>query len=446
MGKDSANREIRASSEAIHRDANSLMPPDVITIDQERQKEVTVIIWQHKSKKFLTKDGQEGHGSLLLRKEKQENAYLLEATSNDNLQNKLYRYISYTKGIRKNSGLFLPSYIRSMEMMMSGTTQNRLRKGVFEPGYSQKVTGRYSFTRNDPEESWMDEEEKRELAGWRNDGYSEQWGKTANTFISLPAFDLDQIGLDMNRMVDWCIEHQSSERFCYQYISNRDNCVSIAWKALEAGGGEAFCKLGGHSAPSHYIYITAQDLKEYAAYIKIGIHNAQTYYRMIKREASSALCQNIKITERAPIGFSLAVSGSAGRLYSYSEWKAETKGNMLGYRGKCADLDDALKQYSKYEWKALDLSVSSEHFSKKFDALLTILKILSSLWQLNKNYVTIERPALVALSLQVCQEIEKLKVEALKSWDSRNFYKDAVIDMIIPPEGNFIASQINKMI
>jgi hypothetical protein len=446
MGKDSANREIRVSSVAMRRDSNSLMAPDTITIDQEREKEVTVIIWQLKSTKFLIKDGQAGHGSLLLRKEKQENAYLLEATSHDNLQSKLYRYISYTKGVKKNSGRFLPSYIGSMEMMMAQTTQNRLRKGDFEPGYAQKVTGRESFHRWVPEESWMDDDDKREQAGWIKDGYSEKWGKSANRFISLPAFDLDQIGLDMNRMVDWCIQHQSSERFCYQYVSNRDNCVSIAWKALEAGGGEAFCKLGGHTAPSHYIYITAQDLKEYAAYIKIGIHNAQTYYRMIKREASSALCQNIKMTERAPIGFSLAVSGTAGRLYNYGEWKAETKGNMLGYRGKCADLDESLRQYSKYEWRTLDLTVSAEHFSKKLDSLLTILKTLSSLWQLNKNYVTVEKPALVALSLQVCQEIEKLKAESLKSWDNRNFYEDVDSEMIIPPEGNFIASQINKMI
>jgi hypothetical protein len=387
-----------------------------IDIQQSYSKEVTVLSWATTNKN--------GHSSLLLRNHLMKNAHHIEQALKDDLLN--YRYVSFA-GMENGDGRFLSSYFEDMEMMCSRNTRVKLNNKAINPPYDfQKI---YRVEPNIRGTEIHNESFYSEMvnSGIINevDGYLESWGNLARDFVSLPSFDLDHIGLNTPRIVEWCHLHHASEKFKYKEISRENNCSSVAWRALVAGGGLAFCKVGGNNPPSHYIYITPKDLKNFADYIKTGILKVQKSYTNVKRKVYRVLRDqfaNLTIISKAKTGFEIAKKDSA-ELYSYNEWKAETKGNFLGFRGKCADFDDNIKEYSKYQWDPVDHMCREDQYSKKFLILLQILNRLDQCWAINENYCKLEQPALVALSAQVCRVIDKrLRPDALKDWGTLSYY------------------------
>ena len=394
--------------------SHSVKLPQTITIEQSFASEVTVLSWASGAK--------DGHSSLLLRNNMLKNAYLIEEGLMSDPSN--FRYVSFA-GINGAKGHFLNSYFEDMGMMIGNETHAKLTTREFTQYSNQKVyanKANYVFVRKSIHD--FDSIMNQSGVEYTEDGtFNESWGTLARESVSLPTFTEKQVGLNSKRIVEWCSLHKNSEKFIYEKVSNKNNCASVAWRALNAGGGLAFCKAGGKSPPSHYIYITPKDLKDYADYIRFGILKVQDYYVSVFNKMIDAMESDRSILNKAEIGFYLAMN-SLPKLYTYDYWKTETKGGgIFGFRGKCSELDEDIKEYAKYEWDYLDPVSNEGQYSNKLSSLFQILKKLNNLWMVNDRYCRFEQPALVALSAQVCRIIDKkLRPEAKQNWGQSSYY------------------------
>ena len=390
MGKGSRPAPPIAPDSVRHR-AGSIIRPETPEIEQNYPSEVTAVVWT--GGKGVGAFSHPGHAAMCLRRNMQERVDFDDLVNN--------RYVSYIPGGDYNdndvrSGLFQESYAEDMEFEIAERTNERLGARVFPPSQRQQVIKNYG----------RDDAGSFRKAG--EQAFEEQWGIKADTFVSMAALTDDRIGLDYNRIVSWCLNFKSAPDFYYDFVSNSNNCASVVWKALDMGGGKAFCAIHT-SVPNNRIYITPKEFADYSEFIRLGILKANICYDYIWREIENKRMRNAGLARQAPIGFAL------DDIYSYHDWKDESavSWKMRGFILR--RIDDAVEKYHKYAW--------GTNYSDKLQQLLIIIVNLQD--HLLKSQSGKRDAAIVALGQQVTRVVDRLKHDAVGLWDARTYYGTA---------------------
>ena len=434
---------------------DSLVPMEEIQIPQNYAQEVTACVWG---------GGVNGkHASLQLRRNKKENAKDLQnkiRTNSDDL--KSYRYISFwpanSEVVHPDSsrnGMFVRSYIDDTIREMNPQTNFNLaaREKVivhtdenekysyseaksqnptpYRPKPTQKVL-HYTDTPEQDVEKFRNMTQSPEAEFWE-----ENWVTVADKFTSMQASnELDLraggfLGLDMNRMVDFCLDHKNSQHFVYEYVSRRNNCCSVAWRALDAGGGAAFCSLSGQSVPKHYIYITPNDFHTYCERVANGLNLANNSIKSVIRSLDGNK-KNItdEMRQRARIGFTNTHELYSARAFyddSYIRWRI--RGLIL------KRIDDALEEYHRKNWN------NPEEYSDKLKYLLRVFKELEAHFRVES---TVRDASLIALAHQAVNVANNLIKYAQQPWEMRSYYPQHKEVLVIQGRDNVDGKKVIK--
>ena len=397
-----------------------------VTIPQNNAREVTAIIWRYEKQRC-------GHAALQLRTKMEEKVTHILSPATQ------FRYVSFwpdseeidnrvrprliDQNNRKGGkiGIFHRDYLVDLDRELSWQTQvnlshrtKKLKDGTlipFKNTEKQIVYHTQGVTNNIGNDTI----------------YTEKWGLEADDFVSMPAFDINQMGLDMRQIVAWCIQHKNSELFCYDFVSNKNNCASIAWQALNAGGGEAYASLFGN-IPNHWVYITPNDLRDYAKQIQEGIRISQNDYINVRQITMQKLSENAALWGAAKKGWQ-----NLSELYGYNDWINESYVKW-GIRGSnIKEIDRAIAEYHKYDWTGLTKAEELSNFTNKLRRLLKILHNINIHFTNNVNGK--RDPAYLALAIQTVKVIDNLKHQSLKPWDTSNYFSSKKDD-VVPPSRN----------
>lgn len=376
----------------------AITPPQ---IPQNTAWEATSIVWTGASgKRVLTHPG---HAALCLRRARDTNPDFDDISMN--------RYVSFIPGASSNTngvrpGRFTPGYGHDIKYEL-GRAEDRLQNRQFAPNSGQVVIDHNFYG--------------HEYGG--EEVFTEEWAKVADKFVSMPAMDLSNWGINLNRIVDWCVNFWSSEDCYYEFISNSHNCASVVWKSLTAGGGKAFAEIHGN-CPNHKVYITPDEFNDYCVSVREGIqkvNQASSYISNTYNDKSAAR----DMMSGAPVGW------SSTDLYKPEDWKREssvtwkTRGLIL------RRIDDSLVKYHKLTWDV--------HYNEK---LLEVLKIIIALQEHFLVSKSGKRDAaLCALAKQVFVVKGSLDATSIKMWDLIDYYGVAANDLAVHRTGSRPKSQ-----
>jgi hypothetical protein len=383
-----------------------------VKIPQNNAREVTAIIWRYEKERC-------GHAALQLRTKMEEKVTQILSPSSQ------FRYVSFwpARLIDENNrkggkiGIFHKDYLVDLERELSWQTQvnlshrtKKLKDGTLTPFVHKGKQVAYQID--------------GQFINANDIIYTEKWGLEADDFVSMPAFDINQMGLDMRQIVAWCIQHKNSELFCYDFVSNKNNCASIAWQALNAGGGEAYASLFGN-IPNHWVYITPNDLRDYAKQIQEGIKISQNDYINVRQITVQKLSENVALMGAAKKGWQ-----NLSELYGYNDWINESYVKW-GIRGSnIKEIDRAIAEYHKYNWTGLTRAEELSNYTNKLRQLLKILHNINIHFKKNVNEK--RDPAYLALAIQTVKVIDNLKHQSLKPWDTSNYFSEKTDDVVSP--------------
>lgn len=357
-------------------------------IPQTLPWEVTSIVWTGATGRAVRTHP--GHAAFCMRRKTDENPDFVDLHS--------VRYVSFIPGLSANAhgvrpGRFTPGYGFDINYEL-GRASERLQTREFSPSAGQVVIGH--------------ERRGRDAAG--DELHIEEWAKIADKFVSMPAMDFTNWGIEMNKIVAWVSAFWQSADCYYDFISNSHNCASVVWRALTAGGGKAFAEIHGN-CPNHKIYITPQEFHDFCTYVRNGIqkvNQASTYVNGIYNAVAAAR----DVVAGAPVGW------NSTDLYRPADWMKESSVSWKARGLILRRIDEALIKYHKLTW---DRDYN--------DKLLEVLKILIAL---SEHFVVSKSgkrdAALCALAKQVFSVKSSLDVEAVKMWDMWDYYGVALND------------------
>lgn len=368
-------------------------------LPQHYRWEATAAIWKKGDGKAAI-----GHAAIALRRGSSENPTFEDLNEQ--------RWVSWVPvGQDKNQndvrqGMFQKCYAHDMRMETRYTTGLALNNRWFDAREKQLVVGRSEKTYTSPKDN--------SSVAWR-----EQWGTEADLFVPMAAFGPTMIGIDMNRIVHWCVNFNRSTTSYYDLVSNTNNCASVAWLALEAGGGKAFSKIFG-SFPNHITYITPMEFYAYCMQIAQGIDRINNDFREIKRLKDLKIQNNPGLKLGAKKGF-----GFAPDIYSYRDWMQESdvawkiRGFIL------RRIDNAIENYHNLKWDT--------NYSEKLYELLVIIHNLEE--HLRKSESGKRDPAMCALASQVDLVVERLRADVMKAWQTDDYYVQGVAKKDVARQG-----------
>lgn len=323
----------------------------------------------------------------------------------------MYRYVSFIPGASVNTngvrpGRFTPGYNHDLKYEL-GRAEERLQNRQFTPNTGQVVIDHNFYG--------------HEYGG--EEVFTEEWAKIADKFVSMPGMDLSSWGINMNRIVDWCVNFWSGEDCYYDFISNSHNCASVVWRALTAGGGKAFAEIHGN-CPNHKVYITPDEFNDFCVSVREGIQKIN--------QASSYVCNtyNDKATTRDVMS-AASIGWSSTDLYRPDDWKKEssvawkTRGLIL------RRIDESLVKYHKHTWDS--------NYNEKLLELLKIIIALQEHFLVSKSGK--RDAALCALAKQVFVVKEAMNMSCLKMWDLTDYYGVAANDLGVHRTGPRPAAQ-----
>jgi len=358
--------------------------------------EVTSIVWSGASGRAAR--AHPGHAAFCMRRTMHENPDFADLH--------FFRYVSFIPGMSANThgvrpGRFTPSYAFDIEFEL-GRAEERLQTREFSPTPGQVVVGHKS-------------------AGYEYGGeevYTEKWAKIADQFTSMPAQNLSNWGIHMNKIVEWVDNFWQSEDCYYDFISNTNNCAGVVWRALTSGGGKAFAEIHAN-CPNHRVYTTPSDFHEFSTYASLGIqkiNQASTYVSHTYNATATAR----DVMAGAPVGW------SSTDLYRPADWMREssvawkTRGLIL------RRIDACLEKYHSLTWGG-----------NYNDKLLEVLKIIIALQEHFLVSKSGKRDAaLCALAKQVFSLKTQLDAEAVQMWDLSDYYGVALNDRAVARTGS----------
>ena len=380
---------INPAASNLHRVGSTVRPHD-ISIEQRYSSECTSVVWTNK--RFAGAISHPGHAALLLRKNMKTDARKF------NLFPQVVSYVSFlpSNADRNNQSLlpgsFSSDYLKDMSFETSEVTQERLQKREYSPKSNQLVA------------------ESRAIG----DRYLERWGTAADSFVSMQAMgDADErIGIDLNRIVYWANNFRTSPQCAYVFFSTNQNCAGVAWQALDAGGGKAFCEYFTKT-PQHRLYKTPNDFIEYVTYIQQGILAANRSLDYVRNTYKQKIQANFRNSagdffHKAGAGFNRVI---ASDLYSYEEWMRESSVSFRARGFILRDIDSAVKSFHTFDW--------IDNFSEKLLCLLKIIKGIED--HFLESSSGSRDAALVALAKQVNQIVSQLCGSSTKPWQEPLF-------------------------
>jgi len=353
----------------------SIIPIDNPTIDQAYPQEITVCLW---SKTSLSPWHRPGHAALLVRRDNITDVRRMK----ENRQNTV-GYISFYPA--EVGSTFNPSYLDDMTSLRQSDTEENLRNRVYTPRNNQVVL------RHVPHGS---------------DQELEHFGINADNFVSIHASGGAYLGLDMRRIMNFKSEIDRG-RVVYELVSKENNCASIVWRALEAGGGDAFCEFqNGMGVPWCLWYRSVDNVKTYSERIKHGAELANQALNYIAQQAYTRSNRREQFQGAARIGL-LRIGND---LYTYDDWRRESDVELI--RGwNLRGIDKGLQNYWSYNW--------NDNYPEKLSALLYTLFYLREEFLVRKVGGPLDA-ALTALAMQFPAVVGFLKEESSKAWADEN--------------------------
>lgn len=390
-----------SSAPVFHR-RGSIVAKTPAQIPQNTAWEATSVVWSGASGKGAL--NHPGHAALCLRRTMDSNPDFAEVN--------MCRYVSFIPGASRNTngvrpGRFTPGYNHDLKYEL-GRAEERLQNRQFTPSSGQVVIDHNFYG--------------HEYGG--EEVFTEEWAKIADKFVSMQGMDLSSWGINLNRIVDWCMNFWVGEDCYYEFISNSHNCASVVWRALTCGGGKAFAEIHGN-CPNHKVYITPDEFSDFCVNIREGIQKVN--------QAASYICNtyNDKSIARdlmsgAPIGW------SSLDLYKPEDWKKESSVSWKTRGLILRRIDDALVKYHKLTWDG-----------NYNDKLLEVLKIIIALQEHFLVSKSGKRDAaLCALAKQVFVVKSSLDTECIKMWELLDYYGVAANDLAVHRTGARPISQV----
>ncbi|WP_431285738.1 hypothetical protein ACQW02_13395 [Humitalea sp. 24SJ18S-53] len=225
------------------------------------------------------------------------------------------------------------------------------------------------------------------------DNGNDYWGQRPQALIALPALTgmrATSLGLDMNRIVAWCVNFRVSEDFNYTYISTSQNCSGVAVRALCAGGGDAFAAMGG-STSKGTIYFTPNDAEVWGNSVALGI-----------QRVNNLLADLHNLSHTTPL--------QGTDLLDVDAWKtlSTVAHSMRGSLTRA--IDDGLATYHATTWGA--------NYPKRMSALVKIIKNTHAHLQRDSR----RNPAYLTLARQIMHVVGERAVLGNRAWDVADYY------------------------
>ena len=375
-----------------------------LKLKQEFDFECTVMIWR-------TGEGWKGalkhpgHAAFLMRKTRDDGPFVYQSyTDGQYRDDSKARYVSFWPGNNNEAELktrFDPEF------------KIRLRDGrVLRGGYfvDYHVTD-YMSELGKKGATLLDEGSARrqgQILVWTgmysdpktNEGRlpHERYGQLPQALIHLPGMVINRptsLGIQMNRIVDWCLDFRESEDFNYQYISTSNNCAGVAVRALAAGGADAFAAIGGCSGKSS-IYFTPNDAEVWAKAVAAGIQRVNAWLSTL----------NFYSPKESRWGLDMP---------TVAEWKAASH-KSFSFRGsETRGVDNALAV-----WHACQQGKDPKSFPKAFGALVQLIQ--HTFMHMQKDPNSGRNEAYRQLARAILEEVKHLAQISNKSWSDTSFY------------------------
>jgi len=350
-----------------------------LKVKQQFDNECTVMIWRT-SKAWLGLGGLKhpGHTSVLLRKTRNE-----EPTFDDMKS----RYVSFWPGGNWDKRTKAGEYISLRNGNFLGHPNFDYRqelgaraRGMLDDGLPARLGQILVSTGTSDSDEFPD------------------YGQLPDVVISLQAMAPNQItslGLQINRIVDWCKKFFNSPDFNYKYISSTNNCSGVAVRALSAGGADAFAVVGGCSRKSS-IYFTPNDAEDWANSVAVGIQRVNEWLQSLNNEKSSA----------SPWRY----------LPTVDEWKTASH-KSLSFRGsETRGVDEALAVWHENS-KGWD---EPDKFTKGFGALVSVIQ--HTHMHMLKDPNSARNGAYKDLARSILSVVKLLAQKAADDWDISSYY------------------------
>ena len=360
-----------------------------LKVKQNFDNECTVMIWRT-SKAWLGLGGlsHPGHASVLLRKSRDEGPFL-----------------GWKFGVR--SGKYDDSKARYVSFWPSGDPDKAKRGGMYTSSrdgeflrhhnidYVNELSAR-GATRLD--EGSARRQGQIMVSADAKDLGDEEYGQLPDVLISLQAMAPSQttsLGLQMNRIVDWCQDFKASPDFNYKYISSTNNCSGVAVRALSAGGADAFAAVGGCSSKSS-IYYTPNDAEDWANSVAVGIQKVNAWLSNLNNNSPKT-------------------SLWRADLPTVAQWKTASH-KSFSFRGsETRGVDEALAV-----WHDCQKGKDPKSFPKAFGAL--VLLIQHTFKHLQKDPKSARSEAYKELARSILLEVEELAQKSALPWHKRPYY------------------------
>jgi len=234
-----------------------------------------------------------------------------------------------------------------------------------------------------------------------NDGWDrgdEKYGQLPDVVISLQAMAPSQttsLGLQMNRIVDWCQDFKVSPDFNYKYISSTNNCSGVAVRALSAGGADAFAAVGGCSSKSS-IYYTPNDAEDWANSVAVGIQKVNAWLSNLNNNSPKT-------------------SLWRSDLPTVAQWKTASH-KSFSFRGsETRGVDDALAV-----WHDCQKGKDPKSFPKAFGALVSLIQ--HTFMHMQKDPKSARSESYKELARSILLEVEYLAQKAVLAWNGSDYY------------------------
>jgi len=374
-----------------------------LKLKQEFAFECTVMIWR-------TGDGwtgamkHPGHASFLMRKTLEEGPFIYQSydggsypddskaryvsfwPGSDNAYGGKTRFdpdfkVSVLKGRDLRDGYFVEYHVDDYINELSNKAETRLDEGsARRQGQMLVWTGMYT----DPKTN----------VRLPHDRY----GQLPQALIHLPGMAISRptsLGLQMNRIVDWCLAFKHSEDFNYKYISTSNNCAGVAVRALAAGGADAFAAVGGCSGKSS-IYFTPNDAEVWAKAVSAGIQRVNAWLATL----------NFYGPKETVFG---------NHLPTVAQWKTASH-KSFSFRGReTRGVDDALGV-----WHACKEGKDTKSFPTAFGALVQLIQ--HSFMHMQKDPKSERNEAYRQLARAILLEVQHLAQISPRPWTETSFY------------------------
>lgn len=219
------------------------------------------------------------------------------------------------------------------------------------------------------------------------------WGARQDVLLHLRGLAAEtpgHLGLNLGAIVDWCLRFRASPDFNYTFISRTKNCAGIAIKALAAGGGEIFAKVGNAGSAAH-IYVTPNDGMRWAEAVARGIQTVNQWIEKLRNDSARISLMNGR--DELPAAGAWTYSAGAGAA---------------------RDIKAIAAALEKYHHPGVNSGLA------RMEALVALIKLVHGVLRAEP----MAGDAYRQLAARICQAVARLAREGDREWDPRMFAND----------------------